>query len=128
MKFDLRRPCAECPFRNDRPGYLTEERAEEIADAVTSSRGSTFTCHKTTIPDPASDGEMMDGPNAQHCAGALILAEKGGTVGQMVRIAERLGLYDASKLDMDAPIFEDAEEMIEHHAARRKSAKVRQRD
>lgn len=119
MKFDLRRPCKECPFRNDRPGYLTRERARQIAHALDPGRpdlGGSFTCHKTTVPadDEDEDGDMMDGPNAQHCAGALIMLEKSGRTdhNQILRIMGRLGAYDPDKLDLDAPIHESAEAFI----------------
>lgn len=32
---------------------------------------------------------------------------------QMMRICERVGVYDRRKLDMDSPIFEDDESMLE---------------
>ena len=111
MKFDMTSPCPQCPFRNDIRPYLRADGAEEIANALES--GSTFTCHKTTVPDPDSDGEMMDGPNAQHCAGALILLEKLEAPNQMMRWMERIGFYDRRKLDMDAPVFDDFDEFIE---------------
>lgn len=56
---------------------------------------------------------MKDGPNAQHCAGALILLEKMEQPNQMMRWMERIGAYDRTKLDMDAPVFGDTEEFIE---------------
>lgn len=39
-----------------------------------------------------------------HCAGALIFNEKRHTPNQMMRICERLGFYDARKLDMKAGV------------------------
>jgi len=47
-----------------------------------------------------------------HCAGALILLEKLEQPSQMMRIAERLRMYDARQLDMDAPVFESFEDMV----------------
>ena len=41
------------------------------------------------------------------------LKEKEGQPDQMMRISERLGLYDHSKLDMDAPVYDSWEHMIE---------------
>jgi hypothetical protein len=32
---------------------------------------------------------------------------------QMMQICERIGLYDARKLDMDAPVFDSLEDWIE---------------
>lgn len=101
MKFDLIKPCKECPFRTDRPGYLRPQRVDEITDALMA--GETFQCHKT-----------IDKGEPQHCAGATIFLEANEAPNQMMRIAERLGLYDHTKLDMDSPVFTDADEMIDH--------------
>lgn len=32
---------------------------------------------------------------------------------QMMRIAERLGMYDHTKLNMSAPVYDDVDEMAE---------------
>jgi hypothetical protein len=37
-------PCKNCPFRTDRPFYLSRKRREEIAESIT--RDGIFTCHK----------------------------------------------------------------------------------
>lgn len=115
MHFNMVRPCPQCPFRHDIPGYLTEDRVWEITDAILS--GATFTCHKTTVCDEDEDGEceMVDGPNAEHCAGALIFLEKNEAPNQMMRWMERIGCYDRRKLDMASPVFDDADEMANHH-------------
>ncbi len=104
-------PCADCPFRNDRPGYLTQARVREIE--TTLERGE-FYCHKTTVPvEDDEGGERVPTKDSLHCAGALILMEKEGRSSQMMRIAERVGMYDASKLDMDAPVYDSFDEMAE---------------
>lgn len=114
MDFTMKTPCPHCPFRTDIPGYLRPDRMEEIIDAL--YMGQTFTCHKTTVTDPDDDdGGMMDGPNAQHCAGALIFLEHQEQPNQLMRIAERLGGYDRTKLDMSAPVPDCEYELIDHH-------------
>lgn len=114
MKFTLRRPCAHCPFRSDIRPFLQRGRAAEIAEAIT-TRQQTFACHETTVPDEDEDGfgEMRETPNSQHCAGAMILLEKIERPNQMMRIAERLRLYDRSRLAMDSPVFATARAFIE---------------
>lgn len=114
MLFTLRKPCKNCPFRTDITFHLTVERAEEIAHAVTDG-DQTFACHKTTIDveDDEGESEMVAGDTTQHCGGVLIMLEKMEQPNQMMRIAERIGLYDRTKLDMDAPVFEDTDEFIE---------------
>lgn len=113
MNFDMTGPCEHCPFRTDcRKGWLGGRRAEEIIDGVL-GRDGTFACHRTTEFD--DEGEHVRRYAEQHCAGALILLEKLERPNQMMRIAERLGLYDRAKLNMASPVFNDECEFIEHH-------------
>ena len=101
--FDLTTPCGECPFRNDINGYLTTARVKQLKKDVVNGE-KTFACHKTVY---------SPGTTEHHCAGALILLKKLNKHGRMLQIAERLGLYDPSKLDMSAPVFDSFEEMID---------------
>ena len=118
MKFELTKPCNNCPFRYDvehQYGWLGEERAEEIIDSL--ERGETFPCHKTTVDDEDSKwSERVATADSQHCAGALILLEHLEQPNQMMRIAERLKLYDRTKLKMDSPVFDETFGFIEWHA------------
>jgi hypothetical protein len=107
LKFDLVRPCAECPFRNDRPGYLTRERVTHIVSSLL--HDASFTCHKTTRF--SDDGKCVPHSDEQHCAGAAIFLERQDRPNQWMRWMERLGAYDRSKLDMEAPVFETLDEM-----------------
>lgn len=70
-----------------------------------------FPCHKTTKFD--DNGEWVPSKNEIHCAGALILLEKVDCPSQMMRIAERLGIYDRRNLKMDAPVYDDFDQMRE---------------
>ena len=114
--FKLIRPCAHCPFRTDVPGYLRRERALEIAEAV--ACGSEFPCHETTVSVEEWDGDggdMVADENSQFCAGALIAMENAGHANQVMRIAERVGVYDAERLDMKAPVVKSLHQFVEHH-------------
>lgn len=106
MTYDLHKPCGNCPFRNDRAGYLNPARVTEIGEALVRSE---FPCHKTTVS--TDDGQSAVTPESKHCAGALILLEKTNRPSQMMRISERFGMYDRRKLDMDAPVFDSFAEM-----------------
>lgn len=106
--YTMTTPCDNCPFRNDVNPYLTSDRVIEIMESLERSE---FPCHKTTEFD--DDGESAHSGDEIHCAGALILLEKLEQPSQMMRIAERLGMYDRTKLDMAAPVFDDWDEMIE---------------
>lgn len=100
MKYDLVRPCPHCPFRTDIPGYLRPERARQIARDVAS--GAEFPCHQTTEHD--DDGDAHAVADSQMCAGATIAMMKGGGPNQILRIAERVGMWDPEKMDLDAPV------------------------
>lgn len=49
----------------------------------------------------------------QHCAGALIFLEAQERPNQMMRIAERIGCYDPSQLDINFPVVRSTEEFVE---------------
>jgi hypothetical protein len=113
MKFDLKKPCDNCPFRTDlaRPFPLAEDRVREITSSL--YRGQTFACHKTTEECGAP------GSKEQHCAGALLFMDRawygeGGLMrGQLGRIMARLGGFDPDGLDDSVPTYESVEEMVE---------------
>lgn len=107
--FTLYQPCRDCPFRTDRSFPLRRARKEEIADALLS--GQTFDCHKTVEHD--EEGEGYSTSKSLHCAGAAIILEKLEMPNQMMRICERIGMYDRRTLDMDAPVFDTFEDWIE---------------
>lgn len=104
MKYQLRKPCKSCPFRISTGFKFPEDRAEEII----SSNGG-FACHDTTTVK----GRGVDHKEAQACAGRLILLEREKQPDQMMRISERLGFYDRTKLDMEnEDVFEDIESFM----------------
>lgn len=108
----LTEPCAHCPFRNDRPGFLTQGRAMEIIACM--KRGETFPCHKTL--DYSSAEEMDDEPvttgRTAVCAGYAILAHLRNEPPQIMQIAERLGFFDPRKLNLNAPVHRTAADFI----------------
>lgn len=119
MKFDLIRPCANCPFRYDTPGYLRGDRAEEIG--VQLLMGSTFTCHKTNEFDDDT-ADAIEDDDSQHCAGALLFLEFQDQPNQMMRWMERIGAYDREKLDLKSPVFETLEDFVSHHREGKQNA------
>lgn len=96
MNFNLKKPCKECPFIKGSCTNITlrEGRLEEIVKDIRSDMS--FICHKT-----------LDNKEKEHCGGALIFLEKENNPNQMMRIAERIGLYDRHKLHIDADIIDD---------------------
>lgn len=98
MKYELKKPCDLCPFRNDDKRLkVSSTRLQEMASGG-------FCCHKTAALDEET-GEYTPTQKSQHCAGALVMLEKMNAPHQMMRIAERLGIYDRTKLDMTSPVF-----------------------
>lgn len=110
MNYTKTSPCGLCPFRNDEKRlYVDPDRLREMASGE-------FVCHKTAEYDEGDDegyggGYVDNGKTSQHCAGALIFLEHANEPHQMMRIAERLRMYDRFKLDMNAPVFQSWEEV-----------------
>ena len=75
-----------------------------------------FPCHETidySGDDSDDGGSYQQTGDESHCAGALILLEKEERSSQMMRIMERLGMYDRNKLDMNAAVFDTFGDMID---------------
>lgn len=106
MNFRRHHPCDDCPFLRDGGIRLRRSRIDEIAGAMLEEgAGSTFACHKTT-------GVMgRRAREQQHCAGALVFAEKNRTETQAMQIARRLGLFEPARLDGHALVFDTLAEM-----------------
>lgn len=100
MKFDLYKPCHDCPFLKKGGIRLTTERVDDICDSIMQSSGNhTFPCHKTTVED--GEGELVVAQESRHCAGAIIFMEKQEKSNNILRIMERLGVYDYKKFMED---------------------------
>lgn len=110
MKFDLVRPCQDCPFLIDRRFELHPRRIDEIARALT-VEDSPFACHKTVdyshedTDDDGNETRRPPNPKLQHCAGALIVLERKGLRNQWAQISARMGWYHPDKLDMTSKVF-----------------------
>lgn len=117
--FGLKKPCPRCPFRMDVPGYLRRARAQEIAESI--ADGSIFHCHQTTVDGIEIEDDGMEfetlvaGPDSQFCAGALIVLERCESPNQAMRMAENLGYYDPTMLDMEAPVARTMIDFVNHH-------------
>lgn len=97
MRFDLNQPCKDCPFikKSSTNMTLAEGRLDGIISDI--RHDMSFTCRKTL---------NLKTNEQQHCAGALIFLERENNPNQMMRIAERLGRYDRTKLKMEADIVD----------------------
>lgn len=114
MKFNLKKPCNNCPFRkNSQQGWLGEERADEVANYA--FQDSTFACHKTT---GVEKGKEIPTDEHSQCAGAMILLDKeqGIYSNMLFRLANRLFNFNPNQLEGYDLVFDNRQEMIEHHA------------
>jgi hypothetical protein len=94
MNYTKTTPCSDCPFLVGTEHAFTNQRLRDFASGP-------FPCHKTA---DVQDGSFTATKKSVHCAGALIYQEKRNTPSQMTRIAERLGMYDRTHLNMESPI------------------------
>ena len=109
MKYTMTKPCDLCPFRND------DKRLTVSVDRLQGFAQGEFPCHKTAVLNKDDDDGGFEATNdSQHCAGSLIFHEHLEQPHQMMRICERLGMYDRRQLDMTAPVFQSWEEVEEH--------------
>lgn len=114
--FRLKKVCTDCPFRADKEFHgLDPERVSDIAQSLRD--GASFHCHATldySRAEEIGDDEEPLSPvvkKSQFCAGALATMEQGGEANQIVRIGERLGLYDSEEFDWESqPVFEGLDE------------------
>ena len=94
MHYKMTTPCDACPFLKG-SGFTVR--------SLEGHASGEFPCHKQCDLDDEGN-YVSKGKKTAHCAGALIYLEKQGRPHQMMRICERLGMYDRTKLDMDAPV------------------------
>ena len=99
MDYTLTSPCNECPFLKKFENGFTLKQLELHASGE-------FACHKTCelTEDEEGTGEFKPRKGSVHCAGMLIYLEKRSRTTQMMRICERLGMYDHTKLNMEAEV------------------------
>lgn len=107
--FGLKKPCVDCPFRKDRDFPLTPARAQGLAENFRND--GTFSCHKTV--DYSNESGQGDASNATQCAGALATVLKDGVPNAPYQVAERLGMFDRDKLEMDST-FDTLDEWVEY--------------
>lgn len=115
MNFDLVRPCSNCPFRSDLAFGLHPERVRGILGGGKGRSwwpAASFPCHRTIHYGCGPDDSDVIPKTAQQCAGVMIILTRENRPNDAMQIAERLGLFDPSGLDMSAPVFEDTEAAI----------------
>ena len=123
-RFDMKRPCVNCPFRTDGKAirFAGRERAEEIEE---SAYRHGFPCHTTAEYVEHGDSGEHDGfefgDGSQHCIGYIIMCFKHGYdtwpgIGNDEELADRL----QGQVDWQAPVFDSTEEFFEANSKPRK--------
>lgn len=97
MTYTMTKPCPECPFLESMKHGFTMRKLQQFASGE-------FPCHKACDVDEEESAFVPKSDDTPHCAGALIFLEKRNAPHQMMRICERLGMYDRTKLDMEAKV------------------------
>lgn len=120
MRFDLKTPCKNCPFRNDETAirFACKERAIEIEE---SAYRNGFPCHLSAVDtsdDDPENGGYVFGENTQHCAGAIIMYIKGDNyawpgVDNDEELVDRL----EQQMDMSAPVWEGEQEFLDSYGS-----------
>ncbi len=88
MNYTMTTPCDTCPFTMK---TFSMKSLREHASGE-------FACHKTCDLDE-EESVFTPRKDSVHCAGALIFLEKRNQPHQMMRISERLGMYDPAKAE-----------------------------
>jgi len=120
MRFDLKTPCKNCPFRSDESAirFSCRERAAEIEE---SAYRNGFPCHLSANlieDDETWDGEsggFVPGENTQHCVGYIILQVRdGGGCNPWPGINNDDDLLEhlEQRVDFDAPVFDSIDEYL----------------
>lgn len=101
--FALKKPCADCPFRNDDKAInLQEGRKEQILEDLLSGKNATFHCHKTVYRkgvDNFDEEGSYHPTDVAMCPGAMAVARKLGRDPQMIQVAERMGWIEPGHYD-----------------------------
>lgn len=123
MKFDLKNPCKNCPFRKDKTRivFSCRDRAEEIEE---SAYRNGFPCHLSAVDTSEDDPERGGyefGENTQHCAGYLIMKIKEDFDYAWPGVDNDEELVDRlrGQLNLKAPVFADTEEFLDANTARK---------
>lgn len=109
--FDLKRPCANCPFRKGQ-GSLFSLNPERLAGVLD---GPAFQCHKTVdyLKETPRPGERP-----QQCAGLMAVLHRSDRPNQIMQVASRLGALDLDTLDPDGVAYSSWDEAVAAHGGR----------
>lgn len=107
MRFSLKKPCGNCPFKREGAIELRPGRVEGIKEHLLSKDTNFFQCHKTVHSEKTGgewiegeDGELAYAPSGEEqlCMGALIWQYKKGRLPIVARLAIAFGQLDLDTL------------------------------
>lgn len=110
MKFEIKRPCENCPFRRDVHPFL--RRAKQIAKQMQDDH-NWFACHKTTGME---SGKRTKARDQSHCAGLMGVLWRMGRPNIAMRLALLFKMITVKQLEAPQPVFDSLEEFERHHA------------
>jgi len=90
LNFDLKRPCANCPFRKVGAIDLHPDRLPSIVDGLLRDDRSWFICHKTSRLRPVA--------RRSQCVGSMVYLLKLDAPSVSMRMAAALGMLDYGAL------------------------------
>jgi|GEM_PF-2761608 len=111
--FQLKQPCALCPFRKENDGMLTSGRLEKIIEDLHEDKP--FFCHKTV---DYTREHYPDTTDSKYCAGAMVYLEKCNNTNVPMRMGQMFGLYDPAQMKGHEDVI-DPIEGLEHASYRR---------
>ncbi|MFC4236518.1 hypothetical protein ACFOY8_15035 [Thalassospira xianhensis] len=110
-QFARKKPCVDCPFRNDGKALkLAEGRLESILGGLLSQADGTFHCHETVYKEGNEnfDANGNYAPTEIHqCAGAASVMQKLGQDTQIVQVAMRMGIIKHDHYEKSHPLTID---------------------
>jgi len=121
VKFDLRKPCKQCPFRRTSArGWLGPWSP---TDLLLSLKSTPFPCHLTI----KEDNQSVDDPSLQGCAGAAIFLNQKIERSRCQETAQHQDLCKDDPVSKEAApgVFNWSQEFIDHHTmpAKKKAAR-----
>jgi hypothetical protein len=113
LKFEIKRPCACCPFRRDCNPFL--RRADEVRRQM-SDDTYWFACHETT---GAKSGRRIRPAEQSHCAGLMKVLWKMRRPNIAMRLALHFKLITVEQLEERRPaVFRNLDQFARHHLER----------
>lgn len=114
IKFDLKKPCKDCPFLKTTPYH--EGIADDLPNLWVSIEAgkAMHSCHKTDPRSDSPEGQRYKGP-LQHCAGLLtMMSNDVRLMCNPQRAAFHSGKW-TGEMDHSAPVYSSFREMLKFY-------------